>query len=489
LAFLEGVGVGYLGLDRGADTLSGGETQRVRLAAQLGSGLTGLLYVLDEPTIGLHPRDTHKLIGALRSLVDKGNTVLVVEHDSDVIRAADHVIDIGPQGGKRGGRVMAEGSPAVLAKASESPTGKSISRPADLPEARRPCAKADKLKLKGARGHNLKNVDVSFPLGRLVSVTGVSGSGKSTLVRRVLLPAVRKALGLVEGEEAPLAFTSLDGAGALKRAVMVDQSPIGRTPRSVPATYVGVWDEVRKLLAATPDARARGYEAGRFSFNVAHAGRCPTCDGNGQLTVEMSFLPDVYIPCETCKGMRFTPDTLIPKLHGASAGELLRMEAETAAKVLAAVPKVARPLELITELGIGYLELGQPSNTLSGGEAQRVKLVAELATSSPSRTLYVLDEPTTGLHRDDVTRLIGVLQRFVERGDSVIVVEHQLDVILASDWVIDLGPEGGKAGGMIVAEGTPEDIAACEASYTGRALREELERSGIALPVGKKAKR
>jgi excinuclease ABC subunit A len=488
LSFLDEVGLGYLGLDRPADTLSGGETQRVRLAAQLGSGLTGLLYVLDEPTIGLHPRDTGKLLGALRSLVDKGNTVLVVEHDSDVIRSSDHVIDVGPHGGKRGGRILAEGPPTVLARESESPTGRSIARPAEVPASRRPCEKQPRLVLRGARGHNLQSVDVAVPLGRLVAVTGVSGSGKSTLVRRVLLPAVRKAIGLVEGEEAPLPFTSLDGAHHLERAVLVDQSPIGRTPRSVPATYVGAWDEIRKLLAQTPEARARGFDAGRFSFNVAHGGRCPTCEGNGQLTIEMAFLPDVYVPCETCRGMRFTDETLAPKLHGASAGELLRMEIEDAAKVLAAVPKVAAPLRLLDELGVGYLELGQPSNTLSGGEAQRVKLVSELATSARGRTLYVLDEPTTGLHRDDVARLVRVLERFVERGDTVVVIEHQLDVILAADWVIDLGPEGGAAGGTVVVEGTPEDVAAHPTSHTGRALREELARSGVTTPLATKRK-
>jgi excinuclease ABC subunit A len=457
----------------------------VRLAAQLGSGLTGLLYVLDEPTIGLHARDTHKLVGALRSLVDKGNSVLVVEHDSEVIRASDHVIDVGPQGGKRGGRVLAEGPPEVLAKVAESPTGRSLARPPLVPASRRACGKIPRLVLRGARGHNLDSVDMTVPLGRLVAVTGVSGSGKSTLVRRVLLPAVRRAIGLTEGEAPPLPFGSLEGAHHLQRAVLVDQSPIGRTPRSVPATYVGVWDEIRKLLAQTPEARARGYDAGRFSFNVAHGGRCPTCEGNGQITIEMAFLPDVYVPCETCRGMRFSEESLAPKLHGASAGELLRMEIEDAAKVLAAVPRVAAPLTLLDELGVGYLELGQPSNTLSGGEAQRVKLVAELATGAKGRTLYVLDEPTTGLHREDVARLVRVLERFVERGDTVVVIEHQLDVVLASDWVIDLGPEGGEQGGRIVACGTPEDIAACEASHTGRALREELRRAGTE-PRGKK---
>ncbi len=479
LTFLEEVGLGYLGLDRAADTLSGGEMQRVRLAAQLGSGLTGLLYVLDEPTIGLHPRDTGKLVGALRGLVERGNSILVVEHDADVIRSADHVIDVGPGGGKRGGVIVAEGSPSEVTTRPGSVTGRSLARPPDLPPVRRSCAEGPRLLVRGARGHNLDGLDASFPLGRLVAVTGVSGSGKSTLVRRMLLPAVRHALGLVQ-EQPGLPVDGLEGAPALKRAVMVDQSPIGRTPRSVPATYVGVWDELRRLFAKTPEARARGYEASRFSFNVAHAGRCPTCQGNGILTVEMAFLPDVHLPCETCDGMRFTRETLAPTIHGASAGALLRMEIEQAAGVLAAIPKVARPLELLTELGLGYLELGQPSSTLSGGEAQRLKLVAELGASASGPTLYVLDEPTTGLHRDDVTRLIKVLNRFVERGDTVVVVEHQLDVILACDWVIDLGPEGGAAGGRIVAEGPPERIARA-GTHTGRALAAELAR-GARVP-------
>jgi excinuclease ABC subunit A len=481
LRFLEEVGLGYLGLDRPADTLSGGETQRVRLAAQLGSGLTGLLYVLDEPTIGLHPRDTGKLIGALRSLVDKGNSVLVVEHDSDVIRASDHVVDVGPGGGKRGGTIIAEGSPDVLARTAGSVTGAALARPASIPAQRRSVAGVPRLELGGARGHNLRGIDVSIPLGRLAVVTGVSGSGKSTLVRRVLLPAVREALGLVN-DEPGLPFASLRGAQHLMRATMVDQSPIGRTPRSVPATYVGVWDEIRRLLAATPEARARGWDPSRFSFNVAHGGRCPTCDGNGALTVEMAFLPDVFLPCDGCSGMRFTRETLDARIHDRSAGDLLKMEIEEAASVLSALPKVARPLALLTELGLGYLELGQPSNTLSGGEAQRLKLVAELGTTAQGRTLYVLDEPTTGLHRDDVVKLTGVLTKFVERGDSVVVIEHHPDVILAADWVIDLGPEGGEGGGQLVAQGTPEEIAACERSHTGRALRDELARSARSEP-------
>ncbi len=485
LAFLEEVGLGYLGLGRAADTLSGGETQRVRLAAQLGAGLTGLLYVLDEPTIGLHARDTDRLIRALVQLRDRGNTVLVVEHDEDAIRAADHVIDVGPEGGKRGGRILASGSPAVLSEGGESITGRAITRPAEVCESV-VAASAPRLMLRGATGHNLDHADVDIPLGKLVAVTGVSGSGKSTLVRRVLLPAVRSKLGLVN-DQAPMGFRQLKGTEALQRAVMVDQSPIGRTPRSIPATYVGIWDELRKLFAQTPEARARGWGPSRFSFNVAHAGRCPTCDGNGALTVEMAFLPDVYIPCETCKGMRFTRETLVPKLHGCSVGELLRMEIGQAAKALKAIPKVAHPLELLVDLGLGYLELGQPSHTLSGGEAQRIKLVAELGTSAAGKTLYVLDEPTTGLHRDDVTRLLRTLRKLVDRGDTVVVVEHQLDVILGADWVIDLGPEGGERGGKVVVEGSPRTVAAHPTSHTGAALRDELARSPV--PAARKAKK
>jgi len=470
LAFLEEVGVGYLGLDRPAHTLSGGETQRVRLAAQLGAGLTGLLYVLDEPTIGLHPRDTGKLLKALRGLVDRGNTVLVVEHDDETILAADHVIDFGPGGGVRGGRILAEGPPSELLENPDSVTGPALARRAPVPEARRPTGRGvPKLVLKGARMHNLKGKTARFPVGRLTAVTGVSGSGKSTLVRSVLLPAVRRELGLVA--DPPGDFRSLDGVKEhLKRAVEVDQSPIGRTPRSVPATYVDVWNELRKLLAATPEARARGYGASRFSFNTKD-GRCPACNGNGQLKVEMAFLPNVHLPCDACRGMRFTDETLQVKLHGLSAGEILELDLEQAAEHFAAIPKVAHPLALLTELGLGYLKLGQPSNTLSGGEAQRLKLVAELGTSAAGPTLYVLDEPTTGLHRDDVQRLLGVIERFVERGDTVVVIEHHPDVIAAADWIVDLGPEGGDGGGQVVVQGTPEKVAASEHSHTGAVLR------------------
>lgn len=473
LAFLDEVGVGYLGLDRPADTLSGGETQRVRLAAQLGSGLTGLLYVLDEPTIGLHPRDTGKVLAALRGLVDRGNTVLVVEHDDDTIRAADHVIDVGPGGGVRGGRILAEGPPSALLKNPRSVTGPALARGPLVPSERRKVGRGvPELVLRGAAMHNLRRVDARFPLGRLTAVTGVSGSGKSTLIRSVLLPAVRQALGLAADE--PGTFRALEGVEHLARAVEVDQSPIGRTPRSVPATYVEVWNELRKLLAATPEARARGYGPSRFSFNTKD-GRCPECGGNGALKVEMAFLPDVHLACEACRGKRFTDETLEVKLHGLSAGEILELDLEQAAETFSAIPKVRKPLELLNELGLGYLKLGQPSNTLSGGEAQRLKLVAELGTSAAGPTLYVLDEPTTGLHRDDVQRLLKVIERFVERGDTVVVIEHHPDVVAAADWIVDLGPEGGEEGGRVLVQGTPEKVAAHEASHTGRVLRAIFE--------------
>jgi excinuclease ABC subunit A len=471
LGFLERVGVGYLGLDRGADTLSGGETQRVRLAAQLGTGLTGVLYVLDEPTIGLHPRDTSLLINALRDLVGRGNGVLVVEHDLETIAASDHVIDIGPGGGVHGGNVVAQGSPRALMKL-DSPTGRALLL--DPPRRKAHSLEGARLlELSGAREHNLKDVTMRVPLARFTAVTGVSGSGKSTLVRRVLLPAVRDALGLVN-EHGKGAFKSLRGAQALKRAVEVDQSPIGRTPRSVPATYLGIWDEIRKLLASTPEARARGYDASRFSFNVAQ-GRCPTCDGNGVLTVEMSFLPDALLPCDGCSGLRFARETLEVKYQGLSAGQILELDVERAAELFKHVRNVHGPLAMMCELGLGYLKLGQPSSTLSGGEAQRMKLVSELATSAQGPTLYVLDEPTTGLHRSDVQLLLSFLARFVERGDTVVVIEHHTDVMLAADYIVDLGPEGGAGGGTIVVEGSPGQVAQSKVSHTAKVLREALK--------------
>jgi excinuclease ABC subunit A len=482
LAFLVEVGVGYLDLDRPAPTLSGGELQRVRLAAQLGSGLTGILYVLDEPTIGLHPRDTGTLLGALRSLVDRGNSLVVVEHDSDTIRAADHLIDIGPGGGHHGGRIVAQGAAVEVLERGVSPTAAALARPAPVPAARRPVQAASKLILRGARLHNLDGVDVALPLGGLVVVTGVSGSGKSTLIREVLLAALSDALAVradarqVVRAPAGACYRSLEGADVLRRAVEIDQSPIGRTSRSVPATYIGIWDQIRGLLAATPEARARGYGASRFSFNVAE-GRCPTCEGQGTLTAEMAFLPDVEMPCDACGGMRFAPETLDITWRGLHAGEILNLEIDEAVEVFASVAKVVRPLRLLAELGLGYLKLGQPSSTLSGGEAQRLKLVSELGTRAAGGTLYVMDEPTTGLHRNDVARLLSVFERLLARGDTAVVIEHHLDVMLMADWIIDLGPEGGVGGGQVVACGTPEQVAACTGSHTGAALAAELARA------------
>jgi len=478
LSFLEDVGLGYLGLGRAANTLSGGEMQRVRLAAQLGSGLTGVLYVLDEPTIGLHPRDTGRLLGALRGLVDRGNSVLVVEHDADTIRAADHVIDVGPGGGKYGGRIVSQG---LLRDMKDSVTAGALARPAKVPAQRRPTRNVSWLELTGVSHHNLKNIRVRFPLGRFVVVTGVSGSGKSSLVREVLLRATREAVGMVN--EAPVGqFRSIDGFRTVKRAIEIDQSPIGRTPRSVPATYIGIWNVVRQLLAGTPEARARGYTASRFSFNVKE-GRCPECRGQGSIRVEMAFLPDVDVPCETCNGMRFTRETLAVRWQGLNAGELLDLEVAEAVEVFSPVKAIRKPLELLDELGLGYLHLGQPSNTLSGGEAQRIKLVSELTAGlDTGPTLYVMDEPTTGLHRDDVDRLLGVLDRLVERGDTVVAIEHHPDVMLAADWIVDLGPEGGIDGGRVVAQGTPETVSKRKRSHTAKIVAEELTRGQSPLP-------
>lgn len=469
-AFLSEVGVGYLGLDRSAKTLSGGETQRVRLAAQLGSSLTGVLFVLDEPTIGLHPQDTWRLIQALKSLVQSGNSVLVVEHDLDLIAAADWVIDIGPGGGVHGGTVVDSAAPKKLMKNAASTTGQALAMPAPTPRTMKKSDAENWLRLEGAALHNLRDVDLEIPLGKLSVVTGVSGSGKSTLVRGVLLPAVREALGLVT--EPPGTFSALHGADVLKRAVEVDQSPIGRTPRSTPATYVGIWNHVRTLLAGTPEARRRGYTASRFSFNTDD-GRCPECKGNGSIKAEMAFLPDVHLPCELCMGKRFTRETLEVQLHGLNTGQILDLAIEEAVDVFSSVPRIAKPLALLNDLGLGYLRLGQASNTLSGGEAQRLKLVSELGTGAAGTTLYVLDEPTTGLHRTDVMKLLTLLHRFVERGDTVLVIEHNTDLILESDWIVDLGPGGGRNGGKIVGSGPPARFIK-RRNATSEALRKAI---------------
>jgi excinuclease ABC subunit A len=470
LEFLVRVGLGYLALDRAARTLSGGEMQRLRLAAQLGSGLTGALYVLDEPTIGLHPRDTTRLIGNLRALVDTGSTVVVVEHDAETIRAADHLIDLGPTGGRSGGFIVAHGAPSAVLAHPESPTGHAL-RSLETPRPpTRVTSDVPHLELRGARGHNLKGVDLSIPLGRMTVVAGVSGSGKSTLIRQVFYPALRKALKLET--LAPLPHDGLSGHKNVARAIAVDQSPIGRTPRSVPATFLGIFDSIRKLFASTPEAQIRGFGPGRFSFNANGGGRCSACDGQGMVVSEMSFLPDVISPCEACNGMRYEPSTLDVKYNGRSIGEVLKMTAAEACELFAAHPSIQRPLKILDDLGVGYLALGQGSNTLSGGEAQRLKLASELAeTARRLPTVYVLDEPTTGLHMNDVRKLLDVLQRLVARGDTLVVIEHHPDVIASADHVVELGPEGGSAGGMVVARGTPSEVAKLKTA-TGRVLRE-----------------
>lgn len=458
LDFLHDVGLGYLSLDRAAHTLSGGEMQRLRLAAQLGAGLTGALYVLDEPTIGLHPRDTGRLLTNLRNLVNLGSTVLVVEHDTDTIRAADHLIDLGPGGGSRGGRVMAEGTPKDVLSVAESPTGRALSQPPRLREARPIPKDTPQLVLTGATQNNLKDVELSIPLGRFTVVAGVSGSGKSTLIRHVLLPALRDKLKLVS--EPAGAYRTLKGYQGLVRAIAVDQSPIGRTPRSTPATFLGIWDTIRKLFAASNAAKMAGFAASRFSFNSKGGGQCSTCEGQGVITHEMSFLPDVVTPCPTCEGLRFEAQTLDVQFLGRSIGEVLLLTAEEAVELFANHPTVSAPLKTLADLGAGYITLGQGSHTLSGGEAQRLKLAAELtATKHHEKTLYVLDEPTTGLHIADVAKLMAVLGRLVDRGDTLLVIEHHPQVIAGADYLVELGPEGGAQGGKIVAAGTPAKVA------------------------------
>jgi excinuclease ABC subunit A len=477
LAFVEQVGLGYLALDRPASTLSGGEMQRLRLSAQLGSGLTGALYVLDEPTIGLHPRDTRRLLDNLRQLANMGSTVLVVEHDAETIRAADHVIDLGPAGGRHGGHIVAAGPAAQVLSDPRSPTARALEESARFERPARPMADAW-IALSGARAHNLRDVDFRVPVGRMCVVAGVSGSGKSTLVRHVFYPALRRALGLVAPD--PGSYRSLAGAKAVKRAIAVDQSPIGRSPRSVPATFLGIWDDVRKLFASLPEAKARGYTAGRFSFNTGSAGRskkktaggrCPACEGQGQIVAEMPFLPDVVAPCEACGGSRFEPATLEIRYAGLSIGDVLRLSAEDAAPVFAHHRRISRPLATLAEMGVGYIQIGQGSNTLSGGEAQRLKLAAELtAGSAHEATVYVLDEPTTGLHLSDVRRLLAVFERLVARGDTLVIIEHHPDVVACADWVVELGPEAGEDGGRIVFEGEPRKLARARTA-TGRALQ------------------
>ena len=473
LRFLLDVGLDYLSLDRAAGTLSGGEAQRIRLATQIGSGLVGVLYVLDEPSIGLHQRDNHRLIETLSRLRDLGNTLIVVEHDEDTIRQSDWVVDIGPGAGEHGGEIVHSGPYEKLLKNRKSLTGAYLSgrERIEVPVLRRPVDKKRQLTVVGAREHNLRNVEVSFPLGCLVSVTGVSGSGKSTLVNDILATVLANKLN--GARQVPGRHTRIRGLDQVDKLVRVDQSPIGRTPRSNPATYTGVFDHVRKLFAATTEAKVRGYQPGRFSFNVK-GGRCEACAGDGTIKIEMNFLPDVYVPCEVCKGARYNRETLEVHYKGKTISEVLDMPIEEGEKFFEPIRAIHRHLRTLVDVGLGYVRLGQPAPTLSGGEAQRVKLASELQKRSTGKTVYVLDEPTTGLHFEDIRKLIGVINGLVDKGNTVIVIEHNLDVIKTSDWVVDMGPEGGNAGGMIIGEGTPEEIAALKTSYTGQFLKNVL---------------
>ncbi|HST69855.1 MAG TPA: excinuclease ABC subunit UvrA [Solirubrobacterales bacterium] len=472
LSFLENVGIGYLSLARSARTLSGGEAQRIRLATQIGSHLVGVMYVLDEPSIGLHQRDNEKLIATLDRLRDLGNTVIVVEHDEGTMMAADHLVDLGPGAGEHGGHVIAAGTPKQVAKNSASLTGQYLSgkRQIEVPEQRR--EPTGTLVVRGAREHNLKDVDVMVPLGVFCCVTGVSGSGKSTLVNETLHHAVANRLH--QAKLRPGSHDGIDGLSQIDKIINIDQSPIGRTPRSNPATYTGVFDHIRQLFTQTQEARARGYKPGRFSFNVK-GGRCEVCKGDGQIKIEMHFLPDVYVPCEQCHGKRYNRETLEVRFKGKSIADVLEMSVEEAVEFFENVPKIARRLRTLHDVGLDYIRLGQPATTLSGGEAQRIKLATELSKVATGDTLYILDEPTTGLHFADVQRLLDVLGRLVDAGNSIVVIEHNLDVIKTADWLIDLGPEGGEAGGEIVATGTPEEVAAVKGSYTGSFLAELVE--------------
>ncbi|HEY9278510.1 MAG TPA: excinuclease ABC subunit UvrA [Eoetvoesiella sp.] len=470
LQFLNNVGLNYLSLDRSADTISGGEAQRIRLASQIGSGLTGVMYVLDEPSIGLHQRDNDRLIETLQHLRNLGNSVIVVEHDEDMIRAADFVIDMGPGAGEHGGQIVAYGTPEALAQNPESLTGQYLSgsRRIQIPERRPVTHELAWLKLNGCTGNNLKSVNLSIPAGRLVCISGVSGSGKSTLINDTLATAVSQQLHRAQTEPAP--YESLEGLSHFDKIINVDQSPIGRTPRSNPATYTGMFTPIRELFAGVPESRTRGYDPGRFSFNVK-GGRCEACQGDGVVKVEMHFLPDMYVPCDVCAGKRYNRETLEIRYRGRNISEVLDLTVEQALSYFEAVPSIARKLTTLMDVGLSYIRLGQSATTLSGGEAQRVKLSLELSKRSTGRTLYILDEPTTGLHFQDISLLLEVLRQLVEAGNTVVIIEHNLDVIKTADWVIDMGPEGGNGGGQIVAQGTPEDIAASPASHTGRYLK------------------
>jgi excinuclease ABC subunit A len=473
LSFLVNVGLDYLTLNRSAGSLSGGEAQRIRLATQVGSRLVGVLYVLDEPSIGLHPRDNNRLLETLRGLRDLGNTVIIVEHDDETIRTADWVIDLGPAAGEHGGRVVAEGTPKQILAHPKSLTGKYLSgrMQVAIPKERRG-GNGKSLKIVGARANNLKGIDVSIPLGRLVCITGVSGSGKSTLMSDVLYEALAERL--MGARTMPGEHERIEGIEHLDKIINIDQSPIGRTPRSNPATYTGLWDEMRKLFAELPESKVRGYKPGRFSFNV-HGGRCEACQGQGELRIEMQFLPDVYVPCDVCHGKRFNRETLQVHFKENSIADVLAMTVDHALGTFSAFPQMVNKLKLLQEVGLGYVRVGQPATTLSGGEAQRVKLAKELSRRATGRTLYVLDEPSVGLHAADVHKLIEVLQRLVDAGNSVLIIEHNLDIIKIADWIIDLGPEGGDRGGELVAEGTPEHILKVKGSYTGQFLKSHMK--------------
>src|SRR5881296_3691431 len=477
LTFLDNVGVGYLQLDRASATLSGGEAQRLRLATQIGSQLVGVLYILDEPSIGLHQRDNDKLIGTLERLRDLGNTVLVVEHDEQMMRSSDWLVDMGPGAGEHGGHVVAEGTAAKVERTKNSVTGQFLSGARVIPVPERRTEHNGSFWVRGASMHNLKNIDVEFPVGKFVCVTGVSGSGKSTLVNEIVFKALANKLNRARVK--PGAHAGVEGIEVFDKVIEIDQKPIGRTPRSNPATYTDLFTHVRELYSMTPEAKVRGYKPGRFSFNV-RGGRCETCKGDGQIKIEMHFLPDVYVPCETCKGKRYNRETLEVRFKGKSIADVLEMSVEEALGFFAKIPKIRRRLQTLHDVGLDYIKLGQPATTLSGGEAQRVKLAKELCKVATGRTLYMLDEPTTGLHFADIEKLLEVLQRLVDAGNTVLVIEHNLDVIKQADWLVDLGPEGGDAGGELIAVGTPEEVAQVEDSFTGRFLQSVLPEPAIA---------
>ena len=473
LDFMLEVGLDYLSLDRQSASLSGGESQRIRLATQIGSQLVNVLYILDEPSIGLHQRDNERLIASLKELRDIGNTVIVVEHDKDMMRSADYIVDIGPKAGRKGGEVVFQGTPAEMMK-TDTLTAQYLNghKEIALPDKRRK-GNGKTITLHGAAGNNLKHVDVSFPLGTLIVVTGVSGSGKSTLINETLQPILSQHF--YRSLKKPMKYDSIEGLEHIDKVVNVDQTPIGRTPRSNPATYTGVFSDIRSLFVNLPEAKIRGYKPGRFSFNVK-GGRCETCGGNGYKTIEMNFLPDVYVPCEVCHGKRYNRETLEVRYKGKSIADVLDMTINQAVEFFENVPDILRKIKTIQDVGLGYIKLGQPSTTLSGGESQRVKLATELSKKDTGKTLYILDEPTTGLHFEDIRILMNVLQQLVDRGNTVIIIEHNFDVIKLADYIIDMGPEGGRKGGTILTTGTPEEVAKSKKGFTPRFLREELKK-------------